>query len=129
MSEYVLDASAVLAYLKREPGGDTVAPLLVRSLMTAVNLSEMAAKLDEEGLQAEQLLRAFISAAGVTVVAFDDALAYRAGALRLSTKPYGLSLGDRACLALAQQESLPAVTAERSWMRLSLGVAIQVVRP
>lgn len=54
MSEYVLDASAVLAYLKREPGGDTVAPLLVRSLMTAVNLSEVAAKLDDEGLQTER---------------------------------------------------------------------------
>lgn len=129
MSDFVLDASAVLAFLKREPGADVVAALLARSLIGTVNLSEVAARLDEEGAPAERLMRAFVAASGVAVVAFDEDLSYRTGALRGATKPYGLSLGDHACLALAGRETVPAVTAERVWASLSIGVSVRLIRP
>jgi PIN domain nuclease of toxin-antitoxin system len=59
---------------------------------------------------------------------FDDALAYRAGLLRPATKAAGLSFGDRGCLALAQQLGVPALTADRGWARLSIGIPIRVIR-
>ena len=62
------------------------------------------------------------------VVPFDEDLARQTGALRPVTKSLGLSLGDRACLALAQRERLPIVTADKSWAKLDLGIAIKVVR-
>jgi PIN domain nuclease of toxin-antitoxin system len=62
------------------------------------------------------------------VIPFDTELAYRTGLLRSATRSAGLSLGDRACLALAMQRQLPAVTADREWQSLSLGVTIQVIR-
>lgn len=65
---------------------------------------------------------------GLEIVAFDAELAYHAGHLRGLTKAVGLSLGDRACLALAQHLGLPALTDDRSWADLPLGVAIQVIR-
>lgn len=119
MSEYALDASALLAFLRQEPGGDVVANLLDRSAISTVNLSEVVAKLAEIGVR---LPDDFADIAKLTVVSFDREQAYAAGRLRPQTKAYGLSFGDRACLALAQQLAVPAMTTDHGWQQLPFAV-------
>ena len=102
----VLDASAVLALLQQEPGATRVAALLPDAWISAVNLSEVVAKLIDHGVPADALVPALWQLS-LRVQAFDSDAAIRAGELRAATRPLGLSLGDRACLALAQ--SLGAV--------------------
>jgi len=124
----VLDASALLAVLQREPGSESVAEALAAgAAISAVNLSEVIAKLSDIGM-AERDVRTVLDALGLEVLGFDAELAYAAGLLRPATKQMGLSLGDRACLALAQHLGLEALTADRSWSELRLDVSVRVVR-
>ncbi len=127
MDEFVLDASAILSLLHREPGHAEVANLISESAVSAVNLSEVASKLADRGLPPESV-KADLLALGFEVVPFDESLALRAAALRPPTRRLGLSLGDRACLATAQARQAIAVTTDRSWSRLKVGTKIQVVR-
>lgn len=128
MSKVVLDASALLALLNEELGSEHVAMLIAEgAAMSTVNLSEVVAKLSEAGMPEEAIHEA-LDALGITIVDFDSTFAYKAGLLRVATKKAGLSLGDRACLALAGQLDLPAVTTDRVWESLSLGITIQIAR-
>ncbi|WP_324715478.1 type II toxin-antitoxin system VapC family toxin [Carboxydochorda subterranea] len=128
MSKWVLDASALLVLLSREPGSDQVeAALADGASVTTVNLSEVVAKLSDVGMS-EEAIRQALGALPLTVVDFDEDLAYRAGRLRPATRGAGLSLGDRACLALARRMGVPAVTADRGWTTLEVNVAIRSVR-
>lgn len=127
MSEAVLDASAVLAWLKDEPGHQVVEAVLPETVISAVNLSEVMAKLVEGGMP-ESKATSILQELDLEVVPFDTNLAFQAGALRLLTKPLGLSLGDRACIALGMHLALPVLTAERTWQSLSLPISIQVIR-
>ena len=127
MSAYVLDASAVLALLNREPGHEQVAGLLGNAAASAINLSEVASKLSDKGLDPSSI-RPDLLALGLSVVPFDEALAFDAAALRSSTRHAGLSLGDRSCLATAAALGATAVTADREWGRLKSVVKISVVR-
>ena len=127
MSAYVLDASAVLALLNREPGHELVAGLLGEAAASTVNLSEVASKLSDKGLDPLSI-RPDLLALGLSVIPFDEELAFEAAALRSSTRHAGLSLGDRACLATAAALGATAVTADRDWDRLDLAVKITVVR-
>lgn len=128
MSKSVLDASAVLALLYNEPGSATVAAALAAgAVISTVNLSEVVAKLRERGIP-EAAARTTTLALGITVVDFDTALAFAAGFLRPLTRAVGLSFGDRACLALAQQLGLPALTTDRSWGTPTLGITVTVIR-
>jgi PIN domain nuclease of toxin-antitoxin system len=117
MNEPVLDSSAVLAVLLAEPGAERVMPALPGALLSAVNLAEIIGKLAERGMPAEAA-RTAIAAIGVELVDFDAAQACLAGALRPDTRAAGLSLGDRACLALARLRGVAAVTADAAWARL-----------
>ena len=126
MASAVLDASALLAHIRGERGSDPVAEISADALMSAVNLAEVFSKLMERSLSAEGA-DAIVYRYGFEVVPFDEELARRAGALRPATKALGLSLGDRACLALAQREALPVVTTDRNWTKLTLGIEIRVV--
>ena len=129
MSKVVLDASALLALLNKEPGNELVAEFIENgAIMSAVNLSEVVAKLSEAGLP-EETIHDVLDALGLTIVEFDRTSAYIVGLLRPATRQAGLSLGDRACLALAQQLNLSAITTDRIWENLSLGIQIQVARP
>ena len=93
-----------------------------------MNFSEIVAKLSEIG-RPQRMIHDRLSALNLEVIAFDSELAYTAVFLRPLTSAAGLSLGDRACLALAMQRQLPAVTADSSWQRLSLGgVTVQLIR-
>jgi ribonuclease VapC len=127
VSEVVLDASAVLAWLKDEPGHQEVENVLPEAVISAVNLSEVMAKLTEGGMPEPKAI-SILQELDLEVVPFDTDLAFRAGALRPLTKPLGLSLGDRACIALGMQLALPVLTAERTWKSLSLPISIQVIR-
>jgi PIN domain nuclease of toxin-antitoxin system len=127
VSDAVLDASAVLALLQDEPGSDRVLESLPGALICSVNLSEVVAKLTELGMP-ETDIRLALSL-GLEVVAFDEALAYSAGALRPVTRSAGLSLGDRACLAIALARSLPALTTDRAWRDLDIDATVEVIRP
>ena len=127
MNEIVLDASALLAVLRAEPGAERVEPRLEGARIGAVNLSEVVAKLIEDGVPEAEIRRA-IGRLELDVHAFDAEHAYLAGFLRKSTRALGLSLGDRACLALAHSLDALALTADRSWSGLDLGIAIEVIR-
>jgi PIN domain nuclease of toxin-antitoxin system len=128
VSNCVLDASALLTVIYEERGSAAVTDFIAEgAAISTVNIAEVAAKLHEAG-QEGTAIRAMITSLRLETIAFDATLAYRAGALRLVTKPLGLSLGDRACLALAQQLGVPAITADRAWSRLSLDIPIHVIR-
>ena len=127
MSKVVLDASALLALLQDEPGGDRVLESLPGAFISSVNLSEVVAKLAELGMP-EPDIRLALSL-GLEVVPFDEALAFSAGTLRTVTRSEGLSLGDRACLALALSRSLPAHTTDRAWRDIHIDVEVEVIRP
>ena len=129
MSSWVLDASALLAFVKEEPGVERVAgALMAGAAMSAVNLSEVIAKLADEGAP-EPAIRHSIETAGIDIVEFDADDALVAGLLRPSTRAAGLSFGDRACLALAQQSGAPVLTTDKAWADVELdGVEIQLIR-
>lgn len=131
MTDCVLDASALLALLNREQGAERVARALGTGVaMSAVNLSEVVAKLADLGMP-EVEIRDALESLGIEFVDFDVAAAFAAGMLRPVTRAVGLSLGDRACLALGHQKGVLVLTADRSWAGLSLGaddVAVEVVR-
>ena len=95
--------------------------------MSAANLCEVVTKLAERGWEEAQI-RAEISAFALEIMSFDERLAFDAGLLRMATRPFGLSLADRACLALARRLGLPAYTADRAWQQLSIGVEIRLTR-
>ena len=125
MSKCVLDSSALLAFLHRELGYETVGAVLEGAAMSTVNVAEVATKLADKGAVR---IRESIRDLKIDIVDFDEELAYQVAALRPATRDFGLSLGDRACLATAQRFGLRAVTADRDWSRLKIGVEIQVIR-
>jgi len=117
LNESVLDSSAVLALIFNEPGAERVRSALPDALLSTVNFAEVITKLVEKGLPAE-VAHAAVEVFGTEIVAFDFDQAYLTGELRAATRSAGLSLGDRACLALARLRNLPAMTADRAWGRL-----------
>ena len=120
MIKNVLDASAVLAVLNGEPGEKKVIPLLTESAASSVNLTEVAAKLLEAGMD-EASAQIAVSVLGIgEIVDFTEDSAWEAAQLRPLTKQYGLSLGDRAYLALARKLNVPAVTADKEWSKFKL---------
>ena len=127
MASAVLDASAILAVLNSEPGAELVISTLDDAVVSIVNYAEVVSKLIERGAALTQVRLAF-SKLGIRIVGYDVALADRTGELRVQTKHLGLSLADRACLALAEQEDAPVLTSDRKWARLMLGVEVTVIR-
>jgi PIN domain nuclease of toxin-antitoxin system len=127
VSSAVLDSSAVLAYLNGEPGSDVVQAGLTESLLGAVNLAEVASKLAQDGASSVQIDQ-IIAALACPIVDFDRDLAVHVGAMRPLTAKRGLSLGDRACLALAARTGLPVLTTDRAWSGLELGVDVRLIR-
>ena len=123
----VLDASALLALVNAERGADEVAAYVAEAAISSVNWCEVYGKLRAVGIDGDTLAGE-IGQTGIVIVPFDDSDARAAGELLLSTRDAGLSLADRACLAFAQRLGVPAVTADRSWVRLDIGVDVTCVR-
>lgn len=116
-AEYVLDASALLAWLNQEPGGEKVESILDRSLVSAVNLSETIQKSLASGADVVGL-REDLGALGLHTVDFTSEDAELAAGMWPRTRTLGLSLADRCCLATARRFGLPAITADRDWARV-----------
>ena len=128
MSEaWVLDASALLCLLQEEPGAERVASALPAAMISAVNYSEVVGKLVESGLD-EATVDRLIDTLQLKVVPFDQIQARLAGSLRATTRKLGLSLGDRACLALAAVEAATALTCERSWAKFAAPCKVETLR-
>ncbi len=128
MSASVLDASALIALLQQEPGAGRVADAMTGGFaISAANFAEVVTKLAERGLP-EDAIREFLQEFEASVVDLDTGLAYSIGLLRPHTRQQGLSLGDRACLALARRLGLPAVTTDRTWRNLDIGVQVVTIR-
>jgi ribonuclease VapC len=127
VSKCVLDASAALALLDNEPGADAVAAVLMDSVIGTVNLAEVHSKLVERGQAGREALAEIVFAMR-EVVAFSQEHALLTGSLREATRQYGLSLGDRACLALGIALKAPVYTTEKLWAKLDLPCAVHVIR-
>jgi PIN domain nuclease of toxin-antitoxin system len=127
VSEVVLDASALLALLNQESGGEAVATLITQAAIGTVNLSEVVAKLVSNRVP-EVIVRQVLESLALEIIPFDESQAFLAGRLHSDTKEFGLSLGDHACLALAIQLNQPVLTADQIWSNLNLGIEIRVIR-
>jgi PIN domain nuclease of toxin-antitoxin system len=127
MTDVVFDSSAVLALLHREPGAEIVLEHAGNAIISAVNLGELGARLVDRGMP-ESEIREVVDAVGLNVVPFDEDQAFVSAFLRRTTRARGLSLGDRACLALAKSRGLPALTADRIWAELEIGIEIRLIR-
>lgn len=113
--------------MNAEPGADIVADAIGDAIISAVNFSEVVGWLTRKNVPTDQILD-LPSIAELEVVPFDRGLAVEAGFLVQVTTGRGLSLGDRACLALAKREKLPALTADKVWLGLSVEVDVQLIR-
>jgi PIN domain nuclease of toxin-antitoxin system len=127
MVDWVLDASAALALLLDEPGADSVARALTSAMISSVNAAEVIDRLIRGGGQPREA-RQLMLALDCPIMSVDAELGLRAGMLSSETRSTGLSLGDRVCLALAEREQVPALTADRAWRALDLGIQIQLIR-
>jgi PIN domain nuclease of toxin-antitoxin system len=123
----VLDSSAVLAWLRSEPGADVVQPLLPAAIMSAVNWSETWQKLRQHGVDADRATSRLRSL-GVRVEPLSEADAVTAARLWTRTRTAGLSLGDRCCLALGARLALPTVTADTAWAGLDIDIPLRIIR-
>ncbi len=127
MTRVVLDASALLASLRGEPGADRIDTVITGAQMSAVNLAEVVQKLVADGAT-DEAVRAIVDGLACKIEPFDAAMGVQTGLLRRATGRRGLSLGDRACLALALRLGLPAMTADRAWADVDAGVEVVLIR-
>jgi PIN domain nuclease of toxin-antitoxin system len=127
MSSFVVDTSAVIASIQEEPGGEALLDDSVEWILSSVSFAEVIGVLMRKGFSRREACET-MDAFDARIVEFDRALAEEAGAMIMHTRSFGLSLGDRACLALAAREKLPALTADRAWQGVQVGVQIQFIR-
>jgi PIN domain nuclease of toxin-antitoxin system len=127
MAKTVLDASALLAFINREPGAEMVTAVLGEAAISTVNFSEVVTKLALRNRSPQRILDE-LTEFELEVVDFNRALAEDAGLLATATRGQGLSLGDRACLALARRENAVALTADNAWRQVQVDIEIQFIR-
>ena len=123
----VLDASALLALFHDERGAERVEAALEGALISTVNWAEVIQKSMAHGVNVDGMHEELLST-GATFEVFTQNQAEIAGKLWTKTRRLGLSLGDRACLALGLERSLPLITADRAWKKLRLAIAVDVIR-
>lgn len=123
----VLDSSAVLAWLRNEPGATVVHPLLPVSIMSAANWSEIWQKMHQHGADAGRATSR-LRTLGVRVEPLTEADAVTAASLWTRTRVAGLSLADRCCLALAARLDLTTVTADTAWAGLDIDIPVRIIR-
>ncbi len=123
----VLDASALLAFLNHESGAEIVRSLLDEAAVSAVNWAEVLQKALGRSVNVAGMAADFADM-GTVIVPFTEEQADVAATLWAKTRSQGLSLADRACLALAAVKGVPVWTADRAWGQLSLGIDIRIIR-
>lgn len=119
MASVVFDASALIALLRDEPGADAVARHVGDGLISAVNLQEVVKALLRRGIPTD-IVREMIDALHLDVRPHAREDAFAAAILHSATERFGSGLGDRSCMALAIAENLPALTADREWLRVAV---------
>ncbi len=127
MDKYVLDASALLALLNRETGHELVADVVTYSTMSSINVSESLTSLQKYGIDIEKgflMIKDLIA----EIIPFDEDQAVNTALLDIQSKKLGLSLGDRACIALALNLKMPVLTADKAWLKLDTSIAIKSIR-
>ena len=127
MSRSVLDSSAILAFFQKESGWEAVQVALPDGIVSSLILAEVVTRLRLSGGTPWQITTAWDDLQ-LVVEPFDDGRARTAGLIVDKTRQFGLSLADRACLALALELGLPAVTADRVWREVRLGVEVVLIR-
>ena len=129
MSGAVIDASALIALLLAEPGADKVQAALPSATMSTVNYAEIVGFFARNGAT-DDAIQALLSPLPIQLTPLDTDLARAAGMLLPATRRAGLSLGDRACLALAHRLGVPALTADRAWSDIAdtIGVNVTLIR-
>ena len=130
-TKIVLDASSVIALINREKGCEIVEKYLEDAIISTVNFAEVISVVNRELFKSEadriEGLK-LITDTLPQIIDFDVNQAIISGELDSITKKYGLSLGDRACLALAKYKNIPVLTADKSWSKLNLGIKIKLIR-
>lgn len=126
MTNFVLDASALIAMLSEEPGAKRVAEAIAGARMSVFNYAEVVSYFIYAGMD-EHEIDAMLDPLPIELVPADKELARLAGLLRRPTAQAGLSLGDRFCLALAKQKCLSAWTADKGWKRIAGAAGVDVV--
>ena len=130
-TKIVLDASSVIALINREKGCEIVEKYLEDSIISTVNFAEVIAVVNRELFKTEadriEGLK-LITDTLPQIIDFDVNQAIISGEFDSITKKYGLSLGDRACLALAKYKNIPVLTADKTWSKLNLGIKIKLIR-
>ena len=127
MSKVVLDASAVLAVLNGEPGGDRVLAQLDHSIISTVNYAEVVSKLSRAGGDVSPILTDLQNLLR-DIRPFEAEQALAVGLLEPHTRETNLSLGDRACLVLGKHLGVPVLTADQAWSNFDIGVKIELIR-
>jgi PIN domain nuclease of toxin-antitoxin system len=127
MADFVLDASAIMAVIFNEPGEKVVRSQSGIGAASAVNISEVYARAVERGLQ-ETSVEAAIRTLRIERHEFAEGHDVETARLRPLTRHLGISLADRACLALARRLALPVFTADRRWAKLKIGVDVRLIR-
>lgn len=126
-TEGVFDASVILAIIQQEPGYEEFLDMAFGGLTSTVNLAEARGKLSDRGLDRKAIDEA-IGYINLSPIAFDEEQAQISSDLRPSTKMAGLSLADRACIALAVQRSAIVYTADQVWAEVKVPVEIKLIR-
>ena len=133
MNKYVLDAAAFLAYLRDEPGAEIVENALINGCyISIINWVEVLSKIVDLGESPEEIIKRLrdegLLQNSLEIIACNEEDAITIAKFRVLTKSAGLSLGDRACLALGKRLNLPVLTADKVWTSLSLGITITLIR-
>ena len=122
----VIDSSALIAFVKNEPGADRVEVMIGESIVSIVVLTECLSKLALQGFDPEAT-KARLLAAGLRVEPFGDSNMPAVIALHRLARQ-NISLADRFCLALALDQRLPVLTGDRPWAALGLPLEIELIR-
>jgi PIN domain nuclease of toxin-antitoxin system len=128
---YVLDSSAVIAFLNQEPGSHVVEPLFPVSVISTINWAEVITWLGTARNPSAvdlEAARNILDGRGLSTVEVTEAQAELAGLLNAQTRVAGLSLADRVALALAIEFDLPVLTSDRQWDRVNVGAIVRQIR-
>jgi PIN domain nuclease of toxin-antitoxin system len=126
MTKIVFDSSAILALLKMESGHEIVSKNLEQAVVSSVNFCEVVSFLSKKTQKQDEMIK-FLTETFDCIEDFNIEQAIIAGSFISVTKDYGLSLGDRACLALAKYKNIPVLTADKAWTKLNLGIKIKLI--
>ena len=127
-NKILLDTSAIIALLKKEKGHEKVSDILATSAISTVNFAELVSVLARDGVSSDDI-DSMIDNIIPDIIPFTHEISITTGKLLTTTKPFGLSLGDRACLATAIHSNIDVYTTDKAWANLNIpDVKIHLIR-